>query len=209
MITAARTKINQLFPYRPLARRVAEMSLLAWSLVLLWILVLGQGLMVVAILRHLAVSNGHSPSQTDVTLGSTVAAVPLVNVLGDQIRASSHSGASSELIILFVTRNCRVCDYAVRGVLDLLAAEQVAQHVVYAVRGSEDDAAAIAREHGLDRAVVVADVKDAIGRNWGIGPRPYVAVCDREYKLLRGGPANSVDQIVRVIGPSYVPHHGG
>lgn len=176
------------------------MSALAWSNLILWVVVAVQAVMIVAILRYLGTSvlgAGAPGSGEGPVIRTRPPRVHMENLRGESIALEEPSSAIRN--VFFLSTTCKVCDHMLRALRELRGEDPDAADL-FVIQGEHDHVAALTSEHELDPEAVVPDARARIFRAWDVGRRPFLVVLDEAGVVQDRGRPEARDRLGELLG---------
>lgn len=177
------------------------MSALAWSTVLLWIVVTVQAVMIVAILRYLGTSvlgAGAFASGEGPPVRTRPPRVPMANLRGESVALDDPG--STVRHIFFLSTTCKVCRHVVQALRDLRSSLPAGSDL-FVIHGEADDIRTMATEERLDPGAVVPDPGARVFRTWDVIPRPFVVALDENGLVKDRGRPDNPDRLRELVAP--------
>lgn len=176
----------------------------SWSLLILWALVIVQGAVIVAMLRHIGVlyermgPTGALMTASPLAIGARAPAFYLADLSGNLIRIgeSSSMGPTGQLL-LFVAPSCPICAQLSSFVESFAHAERTSVRVVLASDGPIEEHRAYVARHKLERIPYV--VSSALGMAYGVSKLPYAVAIDREGVVRAKGLVNNREHLESLV----------
>lgn len=173
------------------------------SYIVLWVLVLFQGLLVLALLRQLAqlqrlVERGGLLGEGWLSTGSQAP-----EFVGRDFRTGRHI-SSSDLegrggVLLFLSPECAICKQLANN-LSLLTANGLPPVIVFC-QGGEQACARLMKGLDLRVPLVCGDAEDIASR-YGVQGSPTAVIVDRERKVRGYGHPANVEDLMRLLSNS-------
>lgn len=175
------------------------MTALIVSNIVLWIVVTGLVLVLLALTRQLGVLHeriapaGALMINRGPAIGQPVAALDLVDLRGRQIRVGAASDGGRSTLILFVSPTCPVCKTLLPVVRASRSQERDWLDVVLASDGDPAEHRQFVSEHQLDDFAYV--VSPVLGLNYQVNRLPFAALLDQHGVLRARGLVNSREHL--------------
>jgi methylamine dehydrogenase accessory protein MauD len=171
--------------------------------VLSWLVILGLGLVVLALARQIGVLHerlaplGALVTDRAADVGASAPAFEIAGIDGPRLRLGGrHDGARSQLL-LFVAPECPMCKKLLPIVRSFRRAERHRLEVVLIGDGGADDHRALRREHGLEDVPLV--IAPAVGMAYGVGKLPYAVLIDQHGTIRAKGLVNSREHLESLL----------
>lgn len=177
------------------------MSALAWSNVLLWIVVVVQAVMIVAILRYLGtrvLRVGASGSGAGPPAQTRPPRVPMENLRGEPVAPEDPGSAVRN--VFFLSTTCKICRHMLQALRDLRAGPPD-ESDLFVIQGEMDDVTAMAAEQGLDGGAVVPDPQARVFRSWDVARRPFLVVLDENGVVKDHGRPETRARLLELVDP--------
>jgi hypothetical protein len=163
---------------------------LAVALVLLWVVVIVQGLLLVGTLRQLgrlmSRLGGEQPLDRPTTLR-----------VGDALPDVLRQGPDvAWRVVLFVSPTCSVCEQVLSGLSRLVPDTR---QLVLVPQASPTAAREYAEGYGLGSYAVVADPDGFVLDSIGIGEVPFAVLADRNWDVRRTAVVNTAYQVETIL----------
>ncbi|MFI4891437.1 MAG: redoxin family protein [Steroidobacterales bacterium] len=175
------------------------MSLLIASQIVLWIAVLGLGVVCIALARQVGVLHQRIAPAGALTIaqalkvGDAAPQMALTALDGSLVQVGGERAGRSQLI-LFLSPECAICQTLLPSVRSAQGAERQWLDIVLASDGfSVDKHAAFVRDKGLGKFPYV--LSEALGRAFGVAKLPFAALLDESGKLAASGLVNSREHL--------------
>jgi methylamine dehydrogenase accessory protein MauD len=165
----------------------------------LWVLVIGLSVVVLALVRQLGVLHerispvGALMLAKGLKVGELAPAVPVTDVEGQPLTIGGMRSDGRTLLLMFVSPTCPVCKALLPVLKSSRKSEQASLDVVLASDGELADQQAFVREQGLGvfRYVVSAP----LGISYQVSRLPYAVLVDAEGVLRARGIINSREHL--------------
>lgn len=175
------------------------MTALVVSNAVLWVLVIGLSVVVLALVRQLGVLHerispvGALMLAKGLKVGELAPAVPVTDVEGQPLTIGGMRSDGRTLLLMFVSPTCPVCKALLPVLKSSRKSEQASLDVVLASDGELADQQAFVREQGLGvfRYVVSAP----LGISYQVSRLPYAVLVDAEGVLRARGIINSREHL--------------
>jgi methylamine dehydrogenase accessory protein MauD len=166
---------------------------------LLWILVIGLAVVVLALVRQLGVLHeriapvGALMLAKGLKVGELAPAVPVIDLEGQPLTIGGSRSDGRTLLLMFVSPTCPVCKVLLPVLKASRRSEQAAVDIVLASDGELAAQQAFVREQGLDvfRYVVSAP----LGISFQVSRLPYAVLIDSAGVLRARGIINSREHL--------------
>jgi methylamine dehydrogenase accessory protein MauD len=174
------------------------MSFLIASQILLWVAVLGLGIVCIALARQVGVLHqriapaGALSLRQPLKLGDPVPEMTLETLDGASVQIGGLRGGRSQLV-LFLSPDCTICDALLPAVRSAHGAERAWLDIVLASDGGGAAHAEFVREKGLGKFPYV--LSEALGRAYGVSKLPYAVLIDEAGRLSSTGLVNTREHL--------------
>jgi methylamine dehydrogenase accessory protein MauD len=175
------------------------MTALAISNVVLWLVVIGLTLVLLALTRQLGVLHeriapaGALMINRGPAIGEAVAALDVVDLQGRQLRIGAARADGRSTLILFVSPTCPVCKALLPVVTSSRRQERDWLDVVLASDGEAAEHRQFVQQHELQDCTYV--LSPALGLNYQVNRLPFAALIDQAGVLRARGLVNSREHL--------------
>jgi len=175
------------------------MTALAISNVVLWLVVIGLTLVLLALTRQLGVLHeriapaGALMINRGPAIGEAVAALDVVDLQGRQLRIGAARADGRSTLILFVSPTCPVCKALLPVVTSSRAQERDWLEVVLASDGEPAEHRQFVQQHQLQDCSYV--LSPALGLSFQVNRLPFAALIDQAGILRARGLVNSREHL--------------
>jgi methylamine dehydrogenase accessory protein MauD len=175
------------------------MTALAISNVVLWLVVIGLTLVLLALTRQLGVLHeriapaGALMINRGPAIGEAVAALDVVDLHGRQRRIGAARADGRSTLILFVSPTCPVCKALLPVVTSSRRQERDWLDVVLASDGEAAEHRQFVQQHELQDCTYV--LSPALGLNYQVNRLPFAALIDQAGVLRARGLVNSREHL--------------
>jgi methylamine dehydrogenase accessory protein MauD len=175
------------------------MTALAISNVVLWLVVIGLTLVLLALTRQLGVLHeriapaGALMINRGPAIGEAVAALDVVDLHGRQLRIGAARADGRSTLILFVSPTCPVCKALLPVVTSSRRQERDWLDVVLASDGEAAEHRQFVQQHELQDCTYV--LSPALGLNYQVNRLPFAALIDQAGVLRARGLVNSREHL--------------
>ena len=175
------------------------MTALAISNVVLWLVVIGLTLVLLALTRQLGVLHeriapaGALMINRGPSIGEAVAALDVVDLHGRQLRIGAARADGRSTLILFVSPTCPVCKALLPVVTSSRRQERDWLDVVLASDGEAAEHRQFVQQHELQDCTYV--LSPALGLNYQVNRLPFAALIDQAGVLRARGLVNSREHL--------------
>jgi methylamine dehydrogenase accessory protein MauD len=169
------------------------------SNVLLWILVVGLAIVVLALLRQIGILHervapaGALLGREGPRPGERAAPLELEDLSGHRIAIGGREPSGADTLLLFVSPSCPVCKALLAAARSLRDAEDGALRLVLASDGPRAEHAAFASAQGLERESYVLSTE--LGLLYQVGRLPHAVLLDAEGVVRARGLVNSREHL--------------
>ncbi|HUY83067.1 MAG TPA: methylamine dehydrogenase accessory protein MauD [Steroidobacteraceae bacterium] len=174
------------------------MSFLVASQIVLWIAVLGLGVLCLALARQIGVLHeriapaGALALKRALKVGDPAPQFALTGLDGGEVRIGGAPAGRSQLL-LFVSPDCPICASLLPAIRSAQGAERKWLDVVLASDGDAERHRAFVRDKGLGKFPYV--LSEALGRTFGVAKLPFAVLIDEAGKLAAAGLVNTREHL--------------
>jgi methylamine dehydrogenase accessory protein MauD len=175
------------------------MTALAISNIVLWLVVIGLVLVLLALTRQLGVLHeriapaGALMINRGPAIGEAVAALDVVDLQGRELRIGAARADGRSTLILFLSPTCPVCKALLPVVTSSRDQERDWLDVVLASDGEPAEHRQFVQQHGLQDSVYV--LSPALGLSYQVNRLPFAALIDGAGVLRARGLVNSREHL--------------
>ena len=175
------------------------MTALAISNVVLWLVVIGLTLVLLALTRQLGVLHeriapaGALMINRGPAIGEAVAVLDVVDLQGRELRIGAARTDGRSTLILFVSPTCPVCKALLPVVTSSRHQERDWLEVVLASDGEAAEHRQFVQQHQLQECTYV--LSPALGLNYQVNRLPFAALIDQAGVLRARGLVNSREHL--------------
>jgi methylamine dehydrogenase accessory protein MauD len=175
------------------------MTALAISNIVLWLVVIGLTLVLLALTRQLGVLHeriapaGALMINRGPAIGETVAVLDVVDLQGRELRIGAARADGRSTLILFVSPTCPVCKALLPVVTSSRHQERDWLDVVLASDGDAAEHRQFVQQHQLQDCTYVLSA--ALGLNYQVNRLPFAALIDQAGVLRARGLVNSREHL--------------
>lgn len=152
------------------------------SNVLLWLLVLGLGIVIVALVRQIGLLHeriapvGALATAAGPKVGDAAPVLPLIDAAGNALRLGGPDEAGRATLLFFLSPTCPVCETLLPTLGRIVRESPAPLRLVYASDGDPAEHADFRRAHGLDDADYV--LSRDLGMHFQVARLPYAVLID-------------------------------
>jgi methylamine dehydrogenase accessory protein MauD len=175
------------------------MTALAISNIVLWLVVIGLVLVLLALTRQLGVLHeriapaGALMINRGPAIGEAVAALDVVDLQGRELRIGAARADGRSTLILFLSPTCPVCKALLPVVISSRYQERDWLDVVLASDGEPAEHRQFVQQHGLQDCVYL--LSPALGLSYQVNRLPFAALIDAAGVLRARGLVNSREHL--------------
>ena len=176
------------------------MSFVIASQIVLWIAVLGLGLLCLALARQIGVLHQRlAPAgalalkqQQAVKVGDPAPQLALTTLDGGEVRIGGAPAGRSQLL-LFVSPDCPICESLLPAIRSAKGAERKWLDVVLASDGEPERHRRFVLDKGLGKFPYV--FSEPLGRTFGVAKLPFAVLIDETGRLAAAGLVNTREHL--------------
>lgn len=176
------------------------MSVAAWvAITVLWVVVLGLVLVVLALARQIGVLHERLPQagalrlSKGLTAGEAAPVVEVTDVNGTVHRVGAPDPQGRDRLVVFVSPTCPVCKSLLPALRAIRRREKPPIEVILASDGSRLEHLAFIAEHSLEEFTYV--LSEPLGLAFGAGRLPYAVLLDGAGTVKANGLVNSREHL--------------
>lgn len=174
------------------------------SHVILWFVVLVQGVVLFALARQLGILHlriapvGALVGSEAPRVGERGPQLEVKDLNGNLVRIGGSEGRRRDLLMMFVSPKCPVCKELLPAIKSLAKAERDRVEVVFVSDGGTvDDHRAFVRQYGLEAFSYV--LSQAVGVAYQVGRLPYAVLLDPEGVVRSRGLVNTREHLESLL----------
>jgi methylamine dehydrogenase accessory protein MauD len=177
------------------------METLVVSQILLWIAVVGLGVVILALVRQIGILHERiSPMGALVTdrgpeVGEAAPRIEVSDLAGRAVQIGAPSPAGKSRLLLFVSPSCPVCKKLLAIAKSFSRGERL--EVVLVGDGDRDEQMRMVREHGLEAETYVSSPQ--LGMTFRVGKLPYAILLDADGVIRAKGLVNSREHLESLV----------
>ncbi len=176
----------------------------SWSLIALWCLVIAQGVVIIAVLRHIGVlyermgPAGALMTASPLAIGTPAPAFHVPDLNGNPVAIGQPaSRGQTAQVLLFVSPSCPICAQLSTFVRSFARAERASVSIVLASDGPPEEHYTYVANYKLEDLPYV--VSGELGIAYGVSKLPYAVVIDRAGIVRAKGLVNSREHLESLV----------
>lgn len=175
------------------------MDFLTVSNILLWAVIILQGIIIYALTRQVGVlfervaPAGALAMNKTLEVGQLAPDLTLQTLSSGLVNVGGVQTDNKSQLVFFVSPDCPVCKALLPALKSSAKAESAWLNVVLASDGKKDDHAGYVKQQGLSAFPYI--VSELLGKSYGVAKLPYAVLIDEQGKVASMGIVNSREHL--------------